>query len=105
MSWLSKLLLGNGTLKPKLKEELESEGLIVIEGGLQGSVRYEHFKAPARRFNGKVTPERIGLAVSEERVVAYCKSGRVKLANSPFSNPRLGMVDVFLDGDDQVVFR
>lgn len=68
MSFLGRLLLGNGTVRPKLKEELEAEGLVLIEEGLSGSVRYEHF-------------------------------------NSPFSNPRLGMVDVLREGDDKVVFR
>jgi len=35
----------------------------------------------------------------------YCRSGRVKLIDSAFSNPRLAMFDVSLDGDDTVVFR
>jgi hypothetical protein len=47
----------------------------------------------------------MGIGISEERFVVYCKSGRVKLIDSAFSNPRLGMFDVSLDGDDAVVFR
>jgi len=34
------LLLGDGTLKPSLRAELEAEGLVSIEEGLGGSVRY-----------------------------------------------------------------
>jgi hypothetical protein len=105
VSFLAKLLLGNGTLKPDLRAALESEGLVLIEEGLGGSVRYEHFRAPGRRHHGKVTPERIGLGISERRFVLYCRSGRVKLIDTPFSNPRLGMVDVALEGDDEVVTR
>ena len=105
VTFLAKLLLGNGTLKPKLKEELESEGLVLMEEGLPGSVRYKKFKAPGRRFHGKVTGERMGLAISEERVVVYCRSGRTKLIDSAYSNPRFNMVDVSLEGDDSVVFR
>lgn len=105
MSFLARLLLGNGTLKPKLRDELESEGLVLLEEGLRGSVRYRHFKAPGRRHHGKVTGERIGLALSEERVVVYCRSGRVELIDSAFSNPRLQMVDVSLQGDDTIAIR
>jgi hypothetical protein len=47
----------------------------------------------------------MGLGISEERFVVYCRSGRVKLIDSSFSNPRLAMFDVSLDGDDTVVFR
>lgn len=105
MTFLAKLLLGNGTLKPKLRAALESEGLVLIEEGLRGSVRYKRFKAPGRRHHGKITGERIGLAVSEERFVVYCRSGRVKLIDTPYSNPRLEMIDVSLEGDDAVAFR
>ena len=99
MSFLAKLLLGNGTLQPKVREALESEGLVLIEEGLGGSVRYKHFKAPGKRFNGKVTGERIGLGISEERLVVYCRSGKAKLLDTAFSNPLLHKVDVFLEGD------
>ena len=85
-------LLGKGTLKPSLRAELEAEGVVLIEEGLVGSIRYSHFKAPGKRFHGKITPERIGLGISEQRVVAYCRSGRAKLVDSPFTSPRFEMV-------------
>ena len=99
MGLLGKLLLGNGTLRPGLRQELEAEGLVRIEENLHGSVRYEHFKAPGKRFHGKITPERIGLGISERRVVAYCRSGRAKLVDSPFTSPRFGMVTITADED------
>ncbi|MDQ4040221.1 MAG: hypothetical protein M3141_00550 [Actinomycetota bacterium] len=105
MSLLGRLLLGNGTLRPRLRAKLESEGLVLVEEGLSGSVRYKHFKAPGRRHHGKVTPERMALGISERRFVLYCRSGRVKLADTEFSNPRLGMVDVELEGNDTVAIR
>jgi hypothetical protein len=105
VTFLARLLLGNGRLAPELRAALESEGLILIEEGLAGSVRYKRFRAPGRRHHGKVTPERIGLAVSEERFVVYCRSGSVELIDTPFSNPRLSMLDVSLQGDDTVAIR
>ena len=53
----TKLLLGNGTLKPKLRAALESEGVVLLEEGLPGTITYAHFKAPGRRYHGKVVGE------------------------------------------------
>jgi hypothetical protein len=103
--FLAKLLLGDGTLTPQLRAELEAEGLVLIEEGLRGSVRYKRFRAPGRRHHGRITGERMGLALSEERFVVYCRSGRVKLIDTSFSNPRLSMLDVSLRGADRVVIR
>lgn len=105
VTFLAKLLLGNGTLKPKLLAALQSEGLVLMEEGLGGSVRYERFRAPGRRHHGKVTGERIGLAISDERFVVYCRSGRAKLIDTPFSDPRLGMLDISLQDNDTVAIR
>ena len=102
MKFLLKPLLGDGSLTPELRAALESEGLVLLEEGLGGSVRYSHFKAPGKSFNGKVTPVRIGLAISEERFVLYCRSGRTNLIDTPFSSPRMEMLDVSLLGDDKV---
>ena len=105
MGFLAKLLLGDGTLRPQLREALEAEGLVLIEEGLSGSVRYKRFKAPGRYHNGKITPERMGIAISEQRLVVYCRSGRVKLLDTEFSNPRLSAVTVELKDDDAIAIR
>ena len=105
MSFIGKLLLGNGTLKPQLRAALESEGLLALEEGLPGSVRYNHFKSPGRRFHGKVTLERIGLGVSEKRLSVFCRSGRVKLIDTPFSDPRMSALEVSLPEADAIAIR
>ncbi|HVF52107.1 MAG TPA: hypothetical protein VNC78_00710 [Actinomycetota bacterium] len=105
MSLFAKLFLGNGQLKPELRAALESEGLVVLEEGLPGSVRYKHFKAPGKRFHGKVTLQRIALGISKQRLVVYCRSGRAKLIDTPFADPRLSAIDVSLDGNDTVAIR
>ena len=105
MGLLAKLLLGNGTLKPELRAALESEGVVLIEDGLPGSIRYADFTAPGRRYRGKVTGECFGLGISERRLALYCRSGRVKLIDQPFTEPRLSALDVSLDGEDRVAVR
>ena len=105
MAFLAKLLLGTGELKPALRAALELEGLVALAQGLPGAVRYRRFKAPGRRFHGKVTIERIGLAISEQRLVMYCRSGRAKLIDASFSNLRRGGIEVSLRDGDTVSIR
>jgi hypothetical protein len=88
-----------------VRAELESEGIVLVEEGLSGSIRYSHFKAPGKRFNGKITAERIGIGISEKRVVAYCRSGRAELVDSPFDSPQLAAVAVSLEGDGKLNLR
>ncbi|MDQ3728667.1 MAG: hypothetical protein M3355_03660 [Actinomycetota bacterium] len=100
-----KFLLGNGTLRPELRAELESEGLVLLEEGLSARLKYTHFKMPGRRFHGKITPERVGLGISEARVVVFCKSGRAKLINSRWDNPRLDAIEISSEDEDKLVFK
>jgi hypothetical protein len=97
--------LGNGALRPALRAELEAEGLVLAEEGLRGSIRYERFKAPGKRFYGKVSGERLGLGLSETRLVVYCRSGTVELIDSELSSPRFEMVEIALEGDDSLAIR
>ena len=101
----TKLLLGNGTLKPSLRAALETEGVVLVEEGLTGSIRYTNFKAPGRRYRGKITGECFGLGISEQRLALYCRSGSVKLIDQPFTEPRLSALDVSLEGEDTVSVR
>ncbi len=103
MGFITKLLLGNGTLKRGLRDALESEGLVLLEEGLLGSIKYDHFKAPGKRFNGKVTGQCFGLGLSEKRLAVYCRSGRTKVIDTPFSEARLQTLDLSLDGEDRLV--
>ena len=105
VGFFTNLLLGKGTLKPSLRADLESEGLVLIEEGLVGSIRYSNFKAPGKRFKGKITGECFGLGISERRLAVYCRSGRVKLIDQPFTEPRLSALDVSLDGEDRFAVR
>jgi len=103
VKFLGRLLLGTGRLEPELRAELEAEGLVLVEEGLGGSVRYRHFRAPGKRFHGKITLERMAIGISQKRVVVYCRSGRVKLIDSDFANRRWEWVDVTAEDDGHAV--
>ena len=103
MGFLGKLLGGKGaTLRPQLRAALEDEGLILIEEGLSGSVRYKRFRAPGKRFDGKIVPQTMCLAISERRLAVYGHSGRVKLVDTPFDDPRVGMLEVSLKDEGRL---
>lgn len=104
VGFFTKLLLGKGTLKSGLRAELESEGLVLLEEGLVGSIRYTNFRAPGKRFKGKITGECFGLGISERRLALYCRSGRAKLIDQPFTEPRLSALEVSQHDEDRVAF-
>ena len=105
MGLFDRFRLGNGALKPDVRAELESEGLVLVEEGLHGSIRYDRFKAPGKRFYGKVTGERFAIGLSEERFVVLCRSGSVELMDSPFSSPRLAALDISVEGADRLLLK
>ena len=85
-----------------VRTELEAEGGVYLEEGVPATIRYTHFKAPGKRFHGKVTPVRVGIGISEERLAVYSTSGRAELIDSSFSSPRMRAVEVSLDGAEKV---
>jgi hypothetical protein len=97
--------LGGGGLKPKIRAELEAEGLVMLQEKVRGSIRYTHFKAPGKRFHGKVVPMRLAIGISERRLVVYGGLGAPELVDSPFDSPRFEAVDISLDGADTVAFH
>jgi hypothetical protein len=102
---LLSLLLGGGELNPKLRAELEAEGLVLVEEKLRGSIRYSHFKAPGKRFHGKIVPLRLALGISERRLVIYGGWASSELVDSPFDSPRFRAVDIELEDPERIVLR
>ena len=105
MGLFDRFRLGNGALKPELRVELEAEGLVLAEEGLWGTIRYHRFKAPGKRFYGKVTGERLAIGLSEVRFVVFCRSGSVELMDSPYSSPRLDALDVRVEDGDTLALE
>ncbi len=95
----------SGTFKPERLRELEGEGLVFCEERLRGRLTYMHFRAPGRRFHGKVTPLRLGLALTEKRFVIVTGLLRRELANSEFDSPHLAALEISLEGEDTVAIR
>ena len=97
MGFLDLLRPGKGLFTDEQKATLESEGVVILEEGLSGTIRYNHFKAPGKRFHGKVVPEKMAIGVSRKRLMVFCRNGRAKLANSEFTSPQFAMLEVKLE--------
>ena len=104
-AFFARLLMGTGKLPERVRGELQSEGLVLIEEGLTGSVRYAHFKAPGRRHYGTIIGARVGIGVSRERLAVYSRSGRAKLIDSPFSTEGLDFVEVTAEDEDRLIIH
>jgi hypothetical protein len=101
---LGRLLMGTGRFKEPLREELAGEGIELIQEGISGSIRYTKFKAPGRRFDGKVQPHRFALALTQKRIVLYCRSGRAELFDSPWDSPNFAWLDMGVaDGGERLI--
>jgi len=102
LGFLTRFRIGDGSLTDELRSKLEAEGLVLVEEGLAGSVRYTHFKAPGRRHHGKVSREKIVVGISEERLAVYCRSGLVELVDASFDNPRLALLAISLHDEGEL---
>ena len=89
-------LLGLGELPEDVRDELADEGLVLIEEGVRGWVRYRDFRAPGKRFHNKRRWFACALALSEERLVAWASTRAA--FELRFDDPRSGELAVGLDG-------
>jgi hypothetical protein len=105
MGFLSKMLFGGGRFKDEMRAELESEGVVLLEEGLRGSLNYKHFKAPGKRFNGKRVPMKLALAMTEKRIVCFGGVGAGKVIDSEWTAAGLDAVTVELESADKVAFH
>jgi hypothetical protein len=98
-----RLFLGNGRFKPELRSELEMEGIVLIEEGVSGSIRYTDFKAPGRFHDGKITPLRMAIAVTEQRFAIYSHSGRGRLVDSGFDTDNIRALELTVEDMDRLI--
>jgi hypothetical protein len=98
---LDRLLLGSGKLRPKVRARLEAEGLVLLEEGLRGTIRYRRFRAPGKRFDGKVVALRMAIGLSEQRLVIYGGWWSAELVDSPLDSPRFEAVEFAAEGEDE----
>jgi hypothetical protein len=95
---LGKLLLGDGRLPDFVLAGIEDEGALFVEEGLLAMMTSRGLQTPGLRrsleLSFNVQPVRVGLGVSEKRLILFSRSGKRKLVDVPFAMPNQARVAV-----------
>jgi len=95
-------ILGLGRIPKDYKAALASEGLVLTEEGVRGSVSFRKFKAPGRRYSKRKSWFSGSVAITQKRVIAFAFSKRV--INVPFDDPRLRKLNCSAEDDACLCF-
>jgi hypothetical protein len=93
-------LFGVGRIPGRFRTALETEGVVVVDEGIAGSVTYRHFRVPGRRFRFRRTWFTGSVIVTQKRIAAFAWGRRV--VNVPFDDLRIREVGV-LAGEDTLL--
>jgi hypothetical protein len=98
-SWLFRFFKV-GQIPAPLRAELENEGIVLLEEGVNGSVTYKNFRSPGRISMWRRTGCVASLIITRTRVVALVNSSR--FINVPFDDSRIAQLEVQLERSNTV---
>ena len=90
-------LFGLGKIPAPLMSELKSEGIVLIDEGVKGSVTYRNFSSPGRRSNWKRQWVTASIVLTKRRLVALTFSGIA--INVPLADDRIRAMNFTLEND------
>lgn len=88
-------LFGVGRIPRRLRSELDSERILLLDEGIGGSITYRKFRAPGKRFALRRTWFTGSLAVTEARVTGFAYTRQV--LNVPRKHPRIADISVRIE--------
>jgi hypothetical protein len=68
--------------------QIATEGQVFLEEGLRGTESFRHFRAPGRRASRAIRRIDVGIGISEKRVLLFEQSGRRKVVDLTYDDPR-----------------
>jgi hypothetical protein len=80
-------LFGFGKIPAPLLAQLKSEGILLLDEGIRGSVTYRQFRAPGKYFRWKRQWYTASIALTKERVLALRHSRPI--VNVPVADQRI----------------
>jgi hypothetical protein len=89
-------VFGIGRVPPRDRALFESEGIVVIDEALTGSITYRNYRAPGRYSNWKKQGFLGSVVLTERRIVAYAFAMRV--IDLPLDHPRIADLHCETDG-------
>ncbi len=95
-------LFGIGRIPKDHRAVLESEGLVLFDEGIGGSVILRKFKAPGRRHSWRKSWFSGSVAFTNKRVIAFAYSRQI--INVPFDDPRVERLNCTAEDDTCLYF-
>jgi hypothetical protein len=85
-------LFGLGKIPAPLMSELKSEGIVLIDEGVKGSVTYRNFSAPGRRSNWRRQWVTASIVLTNQRLVGLTYSSLA--INVPLADDRIHAMNI-----------
>jgi hypothetical protein len=106
MGLLRRIFIGDGHFPPDLRAHLESEGFVLVEEDLPGSITFRNYRAPRQRSSFEKVATGGSIAITRRRIVIFLAGGRTGLRGKhmdvPLDDPRIRTVEVTADGPEKV---
>jgi hypothetical protein len=90
-------LFGVGKIPAGARAALESEGVLLSDEGVKGSVTYRNFRSPGRRSNWKRQWYTASIALTKTRLLAFAYSNQI--IDVPLADPRFRRLEFSLEDE------
>ena len=94
-------LFGVGRMPQQWRSTIESEGVVLFDEGIGGSITYRDFRAPGKRFAWRKVAFSGSIALTKTRLVALQYANPA--INVPLDEPRLKQMQFSVEGEDKLL--
>ena len=94
-------LFGVGKIPAQWRSTIDSEGIVLIDEGIRGTVTYRDFVSPGRRASWKKSAFIGAIVLTKTRLLALQFSNPV--INAPLDDDRLRQMQFSVEGEDWIL--
>ena len=94
-------LFGGGRMPQQWRSTIDSEGVVLFDEGIGGSITYRDFSAPGRRSSWRKVAFSGSIALTKTRLVALQYANPA--INVPLDDSRLHQIQFSVEGEDKLL--
>ena len=94
-------LFGVGRMPAQWRAAINSEGIVLMDEGIRGSVTYRDFRAPGKRFTWRKVAFSGSIALTKTRLVALQYANPA--INVPLSDERFSKLQISVEGEETLL--
>jgi len=94
-------LFGVGRMPAQWRATIESDGVVLFDEGIGGSITYRNFSAPGRRSSWRKVAFSGSIALTKTRLLALQYANPA--INVPLDDPRLHQMQFSVEGEDKLL--